>query len=117
MSLLTVASKVTPTPELINQSFKPLYSVEGMLLCREADTRLAHCSHRGTFGGANLCTKLFVVRRVQNLGETQKDDELHQLQTWVLLFHVVLGSPGDRHVINTSGQTHFRGVSAAVGKL
>lgn len=52
-----------------------------------------------------------------NLGERQNDDELHQLQTWVLRFHVVLGYPGDRHVINTSRQTHFGGVPAAVGKL
>lgn len=109
-----------PTLEQKNQSSKILCSVEGMLLCREADTRLAHCSHRGTFGGTNVCNKLFVGgknSRVWNLGERQKDDELHQLQTWVLPFHVVLGSPGDRHVINTSRQTHFRGVSAAVGKL
>lgn len=57
MCLLSVASKVTPTPEEKYQSFKMLYSVEGMLLCREADTRLAH---RGTFGEANFCFIFFL---------------------------------------------------------
>lgn len=80
MCLLTAASKVTPTPEQKNPSFEILYSVEGMLLCREADTRLAHCSLRAIFGGAEVCTKLFVGGkncRVRNLGERerQKDDK------------------------------------------
>lgn len=94
-----------------------------MLHCRAAGARLAHRSHKGAFGGANVCNKLFWSKgrgkhvRVGNLGERQNDDELHQLQTWVLHFHVVLGYPGDRHVINTSRQTHFGGVPAAVGKL
>lgn len=94
-----------------------------MLHCREAGARLAHHCHEGAFGGANVCNKLFRSEcrgkhaRVGNLGERQNDDELHQLQTWVPRFHVVLGYPGDRHVINTSRQTHFGGVPAAVGKL
>ena len=94
-----------------------------MLHCRAAGARLAHRSHEGAFGGANVCSKLFWSEchgkhaRVGNLRERQNDDELHQLRTWVLRFHVVLGYPGDRHVINTSRQTHFGGMPAAVGKL
>lgn len=94
-----------------------------MLHCGAAGARLAHHSREGAFGGANAYNKLFWSKRhgkharVGNLGEGQNDDELHQLQTWVLRFHVVLGYPGDRHVINTSRQTHFGGVPAAVGKL
>ena len=102
---------------------KSLFSVKRMLHCRAAGTRLADRSHEGAFGEANVCNKLFWSEhhgkhaRVGNLRERQNDDELHQLQTWVLRFHVVLGYPGDRHVINTSRQTHFGGVPAAVGKL
>lgn len=94
-----------------------------MLHCRAAGARLAHPSCEGAFGGAKVCNKLCWSERhrqharVGNLGERQNGDELHQLQTWVPRFHVVLGYPGDRHVINTPRQTHFGGVPAAVGKL
>lgn len=102
---------------------KSLLSVETMLRCRAAGARLVHPYHEGAFGGRSVCNKLCWSEhsgkhaRVGNLGERQNHDELHQLQTWVPHFHVVLGYPGDRHVINTSRQTHFGGVPAAVGKL
>lgn len=101
---------------------KGLFSAEEML-CRAAGARLAHHSHEGAFAGGNICSKFFLSgrhrkhARVGNLGERQNDDKLHQLQTWVPHFYVVLGYPGDRQVINTSRQTHFGGVPAAVEKL
>ena len=97
--------------------------MEGILHCRAAGARFARRSHQGAFRGADVCNKLFWSEyhgkhaSVGNLGERQNNDELHQLQTWVPRFRVVPGYPGDRHVINTSRQTHFGGMPAAVGKL
>lgn len=104
---------------------KNLSFVEGMTSCRAAGARTAHDFYERAFGEENICSfvaRSFGVNVMRNMPgwgtwERQNDDELHQLQTWVLHFHVVLGYPGDRHVINTSRQTHFGGLPAAVGKL
>lgn len=64
---------------------KRLLSVVEMLQCMAADARVAHCSHEGAFRGVKVCNKLFWSKhcgkhaRVENLGEKQNNDKLHQL--------------------------------------